>query len=101
MIKLEHVEIAAIITSVLMVTLFIWVRAEVIYWQYQRIYKALYWYNRIALDNGIPNQTWFDDVVPFNTFMWRFWDFDCKHILPKEKFELVKPYLDFEENEDD
>lgn len=31
MIKLEHVEIAAIITSVLMVTLFIWVRAKVIY----------------------------------------------------------------------
>lgn len=30
--------------------------------------------------------------------LFRFWDFGYKHILPKEDFELIKPYLGAKRN---
>ena len=46
-----------------------------------------------AADKAWP----YDSVELGFPTMCRFWDFGCEHILPKEKFELVKPYLDMED----
>lgn len=29
----------------------------------------------------------------YDKTLWRLWDFGCKNILPKEDFELIKPYI--------
>jgi hypothetical protein len=35
----------------------------------------------------------FDDMEDLYATLWRLWDWGYKHILPKEKFEIIKPYL--------
>ena len=36
---------------------------------------------------------WHTDVESFGKTLWRLWDWGYTRILPKEKFELIKPYI--------
>lgn len=37
--------------------------------------------------------TLWDAVEPYEATMWRLWDWGYTRILPKEDFELIKPYI--------
>lgn len=39
----------------------------------------------------IPVQ--FSDCEDYDKTLWRLWDWGYKRILPREKFELIKPYI--------
>lgn len=35
----------------------------------------------------------YDDMEPYETTLFRVWDWGYEHILPPEKFEIIKPYI--------
>lgn len=35
-----------------------------------------------------------DDMEHYNTTLFRLWDWGYKRILPPEKFEIIKPYIE-------
>lgn len=35
----------------------------------------------------------YNDAESYDSTLFRFWDWSYKHILPKEKFEIIKPYI--------
>ena len=35
----------------------------------------------------------YNDAESYDSTLFRFWDWGYKHILPKEKFEIIKPYI--------
>ena len=72
------------------------IRNCVTYINHRKIIFAICNYQIDCIDNEIPYIVDYDDMESYEKTMCRFWDFGCEHILPKEKFELVKPYLDME-----
>lgn len=34
-----------------------------------------------------------ENMENYETTLFRLWDFGCKNILPKEDYELIKPYI--------
>lgn len=35
----------------------------------------------------------YDDMESYTKTLWRLWDWGCKRILPKEKYEIIKDYI--------
>lgn len=35
----------------------------------------------------------YNDLESYDATLFRFWDWGYKHILPKEKFEIIEPYI--------
>ena len=42
--------------------------------------------------NGL-NYVDYEDVETYMTTFWRLWDWGYTRILPKDKFEIIKPYI--------
>lgn len=40
------------------------------------------------------------DMESYDKTLWRLWDWGYKRILPKEKFEFIKDYINKEKNND-
>lgn len=57
------------------------------------ILDAIYEYKIDCLDKHIHIDVDFSDMEDDNVTYARLWDWGYKHILPPEKFELVKPYI--------
>lgn len=64
-------------------------------------------HNRIKILNGISmyiEDCWltndlspdvdYDDMEEYDDTLFRLWDWGYKRILPKEKFEIIKPYIE-------
>jgi hypothetical protein len=49
--------------------------------------------DRINRGLGIDWDLYFNDIEPFERTVFRLWDWGYKRILPKDKFEIIKPYL--------
>lgn len=43
--------------------------------------------------NKIPKVD-YDDEEAYEKTMWRLWDFGYKNILPKEKYEIIKEFIE-------
>lgn len=61
-----------------------------------KIDKAIYEYK----DKCIGECDWtalhsveYNDAEDYMTTFWRFWDWGYARILPKDKFEIIKPYI--------
>lgn len=35
----------------------------------------------------------YNDMKSYESTLFRFWDWGYKHMLPKEKYEIIKPYI--------
>lgn len=46
-----------------------------------------------CIDNDLNSQVCYDDMEDYEKTLWRLWDWSYKRILPKEKFEIIKPYI--------
>lgn len=60
------------------------------------ILNAIYLYRRelIEQDKYDEAQVNMDDMESYDKTLWRLWDWGYKRILPPEKFEIIKPYIE-------
>lgn len=60
------------------------------------VLNAIYLYRRdlIEQDKYDEAQVNMDDMESYDKTLWRLWDWGYKRILPPEKFEIIKPYID-------
>lgn len=58
------------------------------------ILKALCKYYLYCTENRITLAVSFDDMESYPKTFFRLWDWGYTEILPKEKFEIIKEYID-------
>ena len=58
-----------------------------------KIQTAIYEYKIDMLNNGKPELVSYDDMEMYGKTFYRLWDWGYKKILPKDKFEIKKPYI--------
>ena len=59
------------------------------------IIKAIYNYKLDLIDKGDLGESFvdYDDMRSYEAVLFRIWDWGYKNILPKDKFEIIKPYI--------
>jgi hypothetical protein len=72
--------------------MFFWIKNEVTYRNHSRILTAI---RKSAYETGDVERAnfLFPFIEPYYKTLFRFWDFGYENILPKEYFELIKPYI--------
>ena len=58
-----------------------------------KIDHAIYDYKIDCILNEKQNLVDYKDMEDYDKTFWRFWDWGYTNILPKEKFEIIKPYI--------
>lgn len=93
--------VMAIITVALIIvvifTFIIGLKNEVTYKKHKIIIDAIYDYRIDMITSGKYNQidaVDYRDMETYNSTLFRLWDWGYTRILPKEKFEIVKPYIE-------
>lgn len=84
---------------------FLMIRAKVSEINHLKILDAIFKYQKHFLTPGVflkdipdDQRVEFDDMESFEATMWRFWDFGCTRILPKEKYKLVESFIEKKSN---
>lgn len=54
---------------------------------------ALLYYQTDCILNHKDFKVTYDDKEKWEETFWRLWDWGYEHILPEEKFEIIKPYI--------
>ena len=60
------------------------------------ILGAIYTYCRDVIDKEnfeYREVVYFDDMEPYGKTLFRLYDWGCTRILPKDKYEIIKPYI--------
>lgn len=70
------------------------IRNEVVGSQRSRIIDAIHKYHLDCLRKDVEECVSYCDMETYDDTMLRFWDFGYTNILPKDKFEIIKPYID-------
>lgn len=59
-----------------------------------KVIEAIMNYQCFCLKNGVSIEVEFDDVEEYDETLYkRPFDFSCEHILPKEKYEIIKGFM--------
>lgn len=58
-----------------------------------RISDAINKYHADCIRKGIELSVDYDDEEDYDRTLWRLWDWGYTRILPKDKFEIIKPYI--------
>ena len=58
-----------------------------------KITDAIFVYQMECIRDGEPYEVVSEDAQSIDKTIWRFWDFGCKRILPREKYINVAPYI--------
>ena len=64
---------------------------------YDAIGKAIYKYKTACIEEcdwDALHLVEYRDMEDYNKTFWRFWDLGYTRILPKDKFEIIKPYIE-------
>lgn len=81
---------------IILFCVFICIRTKVAERNHKKIARAIYEYKKALLHGNLsrkkPDIDW-SEMEFFDQTVKRFWDFGCTRILPKEKYELVKPFI--------
>ena len=83
----------ALVSLLALIFVFLLIRNEVAFRNRRKIGDAIFLYQIQCVTMDEPILVDYDDIEHYDHTMFRFWDFGCSHILPKEKFELIEPYL--------
>ena len=77
----------------ILLSVFMFIRNSVADRQHNIIIRAIMSYQ---LDNKLKNpfEVNYSDMEDYFKTLFRFWDWGYKHILPPEKYEIVKPYIE-------
>lgn len=57
------------------------------------IAKAICVYNMLCIERNEQAVVYYDDMEDYDKTLWRLWDWGYTRIIPKEKFEIIKPYI--------
>lgn len=68
-------------------------KANHTYKMHNIIDDAISFYNVRCIDNNTTSLVDYEDAESFESTMLRLYDWGYKRILPKEKFEIIKPYI--------
>lgn len=87
-----------IIPFILLISIFRFyrVRIEVAYINQRKVLCAICKYNYHLMFEGAL----FDDLIgyecvePYYETIWRFWDFGCSRIVPKDVWDVIKDYIE-------
>lgn len=58
-----------------------------------KINDAIYRYQIRCIGKGISPIVDYSDREDYDQTLWRLWDWGYTRILPKDKFEIIKPYM--------
>lgn len=58
-----------------------------------KINEAIYFYKIDCIKNGVSSIVDYGDQEDYDKTLWRLWDWGYTRILPKDKFEIIKPYI--------
>ena len=61
--------------------------------QQQKILFAISEYRCKCIRYGFEPNVDYDDMEDYDSTLFRFWDWGYTNILPKEKFEIIKPFI--------
>ena len=79
---------------VFLFAVFMMIREEITFKNHSKIIKAIRGYQCVCRSTGRKSMVDYDDMEAFDQTMERVYDWGCKKILPKDKFELIKPFLE-------
>lgn len=85
--------------TVLIAAQYFWVKNFITKWHHDRISESIHQYRRNVIDNhdyrtGYATfQVGYNDMEAYEKTLFRFWDWSDKHILSKDKFAIIEPYL--------
>lgn len=88
--------LVALVIAVIL-TIIIGFKNDVTYKNHKIITDAIYNYRVDMIISGKYEQrdlVDYQDMETYNKTLFRLWDWGYKKILPKDKFELVKPYIE-------
>ena len=88
----------ASLSIALLVLLVFWIKNEFAFRSRIDIIMAIRDYQIECVYTGETELVDYADMESYDDTMRRFWDFGCTRILPKEKFEIIKPYIKKGEN---
>ena len=78
------------------------IKNAVTYHNFNIISDAIYKYSIDAIEkaakngtilDGVEYEVTYDDMRDYNTTFFRIFDWGYENILPKDKFEIIKPYI--------
>lgn len=58
-----------------------------------KIIDAIYTYKIECIKGNKVPMVDYTDMKSYDLTLHRFWDWGCENILPKEKYEIIKPYI--------
>ena len=89
--------IFTIILTIAMIFLFILlIKNEITCKHQNKIVHAIYLYGIQCIKEGKEPQVDYRDMEDYDKTLFRLWDWGYTNILPKEKFEIIKPYINKE-----
>jgi hypothetical protein len=83
----------AAMVAALLFMFFILVKNENTCKQRKKINKAIYHYRIFCAREKITAEVDYVDNENYDKTLFRLWDWGCTRILPKEKYEIIKPYI--------
>ena len=84
-----------ILMIALMMRILAMIRNEVAFKNQEKIGTAIFKYRIHMISNGFYNfVVSYDDMEPYELTMLRVWDFGYSNILPPDKYEVIKPYIE-------
>lgn len=58
-----------------------------------KINYAIYRYQIDCITNNVESIIDYSDMEDYDKTFWRLWDWGYTRILPKDKFEIIQPYI--------
>lgn len=70
-------------------------RNEYVFKNHMIIFNAIHMYRRDMIARGefVNFKVNYDDMESYDETLFRLFDFGYKNILPKEKYDIIKPYI--------
>ena len=82
------------LTIILIYCFFILYRNDKVYKNLEKIIDAIMGYQWFCIKNNIPIKVEYNDMEEYDETLYkRPFDFSCEHILPEEKYELIKEFM--------
>ena len=70
------------------------IKAEITYKNHCKVIRAICGYRAICKATNRKPVVSIEDMMDYEESAKRIFDWGCKHILPKDKFELIKPFME-------
>lgn len=95
MFKMFEAIFTAVSVILMIIIIYLTIKTRNAYKNQKKIMDAIYLYGVDTMKKYGRNhfQVSFDDMESYNDTLYRFWDWGYTRILPKEKFEIIKPYI--------